>query len=43
VSRGAEVAVALGGTALVGFGVLPLLHRELPPEVWFEIRWPREV
>jgi hypothetical protein len=43
VTRGLEVAGALGSTALIGFGVLPLLHRELPPEVWFAVRWPRDV
>ena len=42
-SRGLELVGALGGTALVGFGVLPLLHGELPPEVWFEAHWPRKV
>ena len=42
-SRGLELAGALGGTALVGFGVLPLLHRELPSETWFEMRWPRQI
>lgn len=42
-SHSVELASALGGTALVGFGVLPLLHRELPPEVWFNLHWPREV
>ena len=42
-SRGLEFAAALGGTALAGFGVLPFLHHELPPEVWFEVRWPRDV
>ncbi len=42
-SCGLELAGALGSTALVGFGVLPLLHRELSPEVWFDVHWPREI
>ena len=42
-TRGLEIASALGSTALVGFGVLPLMHRELPPEVWLDVHWPREV
>jgi hypothetical protein len=43
VSRGLELAGALGNTALIGFGVLPLMHREVPPEVWFDVSWPREL
>src|ERR1700690_1940864 len=41
VSHGLEVAAALGSSALMGFGVLPLVHRELPPDVWFDLHWPR--
>ena len=42
-TRCLELAAAVGSTALIGFGVLPLVHRELPPEVWFDVHWPREV
>jgi len=43
VSRGLEFAGALGSTALIGFGILPLMHRETPPDAWFDVRWPRDL
>lgn len=42
-SRALHVAGALGATALIGAGVMPFLHREETPEIWFELRWPGDV
>ncbi len=42
-SRSVQVATAVGGAALAGVGVMPFLHRESEPEVWFGLHWPREI
>jgi hypothetical protein len=43
VSRSAELAAVLGGTALAGVGMAPFLHREAEPEAWFRLHWPRDL